>query len=114
MSTLAEGGALWRQPMSRYRIPAHDPRYEVVVGWDSPLETFFCQIFDTTVDEDDETYCVLWEGMTFQSISTLDMLQTHVSQFATIPEAICIQLRSDQEHATPRSPLQNRLLRLFQ
>ena len=100
--------------MSRYQILAHDPRYEVVIGWDSPLETFFCQAFDTTADEDDETSCVLWEGMTFQSIPTLDILQTHVGQFATIPEAICIQLRSDQEHATPRSPLQDRLLRMFQ
>ena len=41
LGTLAEGGTLWRQPMSRYQIPAQDPRFEVVVGWDSPLPRFF-------------------------------------------------------------------------
>ena len=100
--------------MSRYRITGHDPRYEVVVGWDSPLETFFCQAFDTAADEDDETCCVLWEGMAFQAIPTVDALQACVGQFATIPEAMCAQLRSDQAHATPRSPLQDQLLLLFQ
>ena len=114
MDTLAEGGVLGKNAMSRYSIPAYDPHYEVVVGWDSPLATFFCQAFDTTADEDDETSCVLWEGMTFQSIPTLDMLHAHVGQFAAIPEAICMQLRSDQEHATSRSPLQDTMLRMFQ
>jgi hypothetical protein len=47
--------------MSRYTIPAQDPRYEVVVGWDDPLETVFGQVFDTTAGEDEEE-CVYWEG----------------------------------------------------
>lgn len=100
--------------MSRYVIPAHDPRFEVVIGWDNPLETFFCQAFDTMADEDDETSCVLWEGTTFRSIPTLDTLQARLSPFATIPEAMGVQLRCDQEHATPRSPLQDRMLHLWQ
>jgi hypothetical protein len=76
--------------------------------------TLFCQAFDTTADEEDETSCVLWEGMAFQSMTTVDVLQACVGQFATIPEEIYTQLRSDQEHATPRSPLQDKMLRMFQ
>ncbi len=32
--------------MSRYRIPAQDPRLTVIVGWDNPLATFFAQVFE--------------------------------------------------------------------
>jgi hypothetical protein len=100
--------------MSRYQIPAQDPRFDVVVGWDSPLATFFCQVFDTTTDADDDTSCVFWEGSEVQSIPTLDALHAHIRPFATIPEATCAQLRRDQEHATPRSPLQDMMLRMVQ
>jgi len=99
--------------MSRYTIPAHHPRYEVVVGWDNPLATFFCEVFNTTVDEDDDTACVLWEGTTLRAIGTVEALQTRLHLFATIPPAIIAQLRHDRAHAVPRSPLQEQMLRLF-
>ena len=47
--------------MSRYTIPAQDPRYVVVVGFDNPFDTFFCEVCDTAA-EDDDTACILWEG----------------------------------------------------
>jgi hypothetical protein len=100
--------------MSRYTITAHDPRYDVVVGWDNPLETFFCQVFDTTVDTDDETACVLWEGTMLQAIPTVAALQVCLGQFATIPEVVCVQLCRDQAQATRRTPFQEMMLNLVQ
>jgi hypothetical protein len=98
--------------MSRYPIPAQDPRYEVVVGWDDPLDTFFGQVFDTTAGEDEEA-CVYWEGAGYRACQTVDALQASLSPFATIPDPVVAQLRADQQHAVPRSPFQEQLLRLF-
>jgi hypothetical protein len=100
--------------MSRYTIAAHDPRYDIVVGWDNRLETFFCQVFDTTVDTEDEAACVLWEGTALQAIPTVDALQTYLGPFTTIPEAMGAQLRCDQTQAIRRTPFQEMMLRLVQ
>ncbi|MFY9781383.1 MAG: hypothetical protein WAJ85_12850 [Candidatus Baltobacteraceae bacterium] len=32
--------------MSRHAIPANDPRFEIVVGYDRPLDDFFGQVYD--------------------------------------------------------------------
>ena len=62
--------------MSRYRIPADDPpddpRSDVMVGWDDPLETYFATVFDTTTDED--AACVLWEGAARRALPTVAAL----------------------------------------
>lgn len=89
------------------------PRYDLIVGWDNPLDTFFYQVFDTTVD-DEETACVRWEGTTWRAIPTVEALQARLAGFAMLPETVCTQLRRDQEQATPRSPLQNMLRHLLQ
>ena len=47
--------------MSRYSIPAQQPGLTVVVGWDNPLITFFAQVFDPSI-KDDEEACLLWIG----------------------------------------------------
>jgi hypothetical protein len=55
--------------MSRYTIPAQDPDLTVIVGWDNPLLTFFAQVFNASIADDDEA-CVLWIGTAPQAIST--------------------------------------------
>jgi hypothetical protein len=97
--------------MSRYRIPAHEERYQVFVGWDDPLETLWAQVFDTTTDDDDAG-CVLWEGLGFQAFQTVEALHALLQPYATIPPAIITQLRHDRAHAVPRTPLQEQMLRL--
>ena len=42
--------------MSRYTIPAQDPALSIIVGWDNPLQTFFAQAFDPSV-EDEAGFC---------------------------------------------------------
>lgn len=48
--------------MSRHELEPSNPDHSVVVGWDPPLQTFFVQVKDTTKDEDDENYMLIWEG----------------------------------------------------
>lgn len=46
--------------MSRHKLPTENPRYEVVVGWDPPLQTYFAQVFDAEGEEDDQPF--IWLG----------------------------------------------------
>jgi hypothetical protein len=91
--------------MSRYSISAQDPRFTAVVGWDNPLATFFAQIFDPSIEDDDEAY-VLWIGTAPHAISTVAALQAQLAGWATIPAAIAAHLTWDQQAATPPTPLQ--------
>ena len=98
--------------MSRYHVPAHEARYDIHVGWDDPLETYFVQIFNTTT-ADDAAACMLWEGGGFQALPTVEAVQRALQPYATLPPAICTRLRHDRAHATPRSPLQEQILQRF-
>jgi hypothetical protein len=91
--------------MSRYTISAQDPTLRVVVGWDNPLQTFFAQVFDPSIEEDDEAYR-LWIGTALQEIPTVAALQAQLAGWATIPADIVDRLRRDQQTATPPTPLQ--------
>ena len=91
--------------MSRYSIPAQQPGLTVTVGWDNPLCTFFAQVFDPSI-EDDEAACLLWIGTAPEAIPTVAALQVQLVGWATIPADIVDRLRRDQHAATPSTPLQ--------
>jgi hypothetical protein len=96
--------------MSRYTIASHDPRYEVIVGWDPPMRTYFGQVFVTTIEEDDDAACVLWVGLEVQALTTVAALQDALQAYATLSAAVVAQLEHDQVHTPPPSALQTRLL----
>ena len=97
--------------MSRYHIPPCDPRYEVIVGWDNPMQTLFGQVFDTTVqDKDDDAACVLWVGLEVQAITSLAHLQDALQAYATLPAEVVARLQHDQARTPPRSALQEQML----
>jgi hypothetical protein len=91
--------------MSRYRIPAQDTGLTAIVGWDNPLTTFFAQVFDPSI-EDDEAACLLWIGTAPGAIPTVAALQAQLVGWATIPPDIVDRLTRDQQAATPPTPLQ--------
>ena len=91
--------------MSRYPFPTPDPRCTAVVGWDNPLTTFFAQIFNASIEDDDEA-CVLWIGTALEAIPTVAALQAQLAGWAAIPPDIVDRLTRDQQAATPPTPLQ--------
>ena len=95
--------------MSRYTIAPHDPHYEVIVGWDPPMQTLFGQVFVTTIEEDD-TACVLWVGLDVQELTTVAALQDALQAYATLPAAVVAQLEHDQASTPPPSALQVQML----
>ena len=97
--------------MSRYAISPNDRRFQVIVGWDAPLTTFFAQVFALTVDaEEDDAACVLWVGLEVQALTTVAALQDALQAYATLPAAVVAQLQHDQASTPPRSALQEHLL----
>jgi hypothetical protein len=63
--------------MSRYSIPAQNPALTVVVGWANPLQTLFAQVFDPSI-EDEEEADLLWIGTALQEITTVAALQAQL------------------------------------
>lgn len=98
--------------MSRYGFLAHNLRFTVVVGWDNPLATFFAQVFDPSIDDEDDAN-VLWLGTAPQAIPTVAALQTQLAGWATIPAVLVAHLTCDQQAATPPTPLQRWALQLM-
>jgi len=91
--------------MSRYSVPAQDPGLTVIVGWDTPLTTFFAEVFDPSIEEDDVAY-LLWIGTDPQALPTVAALQAQLAGWTTIPADIVDRLTRDQQAATPPTPLQ--------
>ena len=98
--------------MSRYNIPSQNPALTIIIGWDNPLQTFFAQAFDPSVEDEAEAD-LLWIGTAFQEIPTVAALQAQLTGWATIPPAIEERLTCDQQAATPPTPLQRWALQLL-
>jgi hypothetical protein len=67
--------------------------------------TFFAQVFDPSIEEDEEA-CLLWIGTAPEAIPTVAALQAQLAGWAAIPSDIVDRLTHDQQAATPPTPLQ--------
>lgn len=87
--------------MSRHTIPGKNPNHKVAVGWDPPLQTYFCIILDPTKDEDDKGYTVLWVGADRpRQVDRVYDLRAAIAPYATIPEDVIRQLVVDRSRDT--------------
>lgn len=101
--------------MSRIQIPAQcvkNPAHDVWVGWDSPLESYFGQVYDREIqastDPDDERDPVIfWCGASsVGEIKTVSELDSVMRDYCTIPETIAAELLDDYANRSTPSPLQ--------
>jgi hypothetical protein len=82
--------------MSRHRIEALDAKHEVWVGWDRPLQTYFCQVYDTKLPEDENP--ILWLGADRpRQVREPDGLVRALKPYAELSPAIIRTLFADQE-----------------
>jgi hypothetical protein len=94
--------------MSRYTFIGKNPQYRVIVGWDNPLGSFFLQVEDLAfeskgaiidpeaqVGDTFEEGLLVWLGADVP-ITDVTQIITSLAKYATIPEAILVQLRQDQ------------------
>jgi hypothetical protein len=69
--------------MSRYEFRGRGPHVAIVVGWDTPLRTFFAQVWDERDEDGDEP--LLWAGCRSGEVRTVEHLERLLSPYATIP-----------------------------
>ncbi|NEP11595.1 MAG: hypothetical protein F6K14_15560 [Symploca sp. SIO2C1] len=101
--------------MSQYCVESEETRgkyQKVLVGWDSPLETFFAQVW---TNEDDEEP-VFWTGNSRCQWTDIEVFIESFSPWFTLPASIKQQLIEDQqtEGSVKRVPAIQSLLDKFE
>lgn len=106
--------------MSRHSLqplPGRGMIYEVAIGWDRPLGTFFVIIFGTPDDgasafDRDELTPLLWEGTAPGALSTPNAAIALASSYAVIPDGFAAQLAADRDadRSAANGPVQSAAL----
>ncbi len=110
--------------MSRHSLqPLPDQRhiYEVAIGWDRPMRTYFIIIFGSPESDDDERFDaggelpgsdellpLLWDGTAPEALATPAAAIALAAPFAHIPEGLGALLEADRirESSSVDGPVQ--------
>lgn len=118
-------GATGALPMSRHSLqplPGLGAIYEVAIGWDRALATFFVIVFGAPDDDDDDGFAggdhsdelspLLWEGTAPGAFSTPEAAIALAASYATIPDGLAARLARDRllERSAPGGPAQSAAL----
>lgn len=102
--------------MSRHVI-RKDDSFEVVVGYDGPLKTFFAQVYDVKAtreaEKDDplaDEVMVLWEGVKPDEIASVHDLAKLVEPYALITEDMFATLYLDRSEAPEPTAFQKEMI----
>ncbi|MDR3483573.1 MAG: hypothetical protein P4M05_01490 [Bradyrhizobium sp.] len=88
--------------MSRHTIVSFSDRFEVMIGWDRPLNSFFAQVQDLQIADGEQDPIVVWVGTSHSEIPRPEDLQPHITGFAVIPVEILDALRADRNATLDR------------
>lgn len=102
--------------MSRYNLPSKNEKFKVVVGYDSPLQTFFAQVIDIEKEKnDDEDYMIFQVGSDPKEplVRTVEELKNKIEDYASIPLYMEQNLKEDLIDSPPPSPLQKMIAKWF-
>lgn len=91
----------------------YEPHYDVCVGWDNPLQTFFLQVYDMT-QLDEDLQLIDWQGLQFAEIPTVADLEERIAKYGKLSEETKDQLTSDYEYRSEPTPLQKKMHDLFE
>lgn len=80
--------------MSRHTIPSFDQRYEIVVGWDFPMNTYFAQVIDSEAGAD-EDHCCVWIGLSFDEIQNPEELRAPIATYGILTDDVIAILRAE-------------------
>lgn len=103
--------------MSRYSLkplPQHSDIFEVAVGWDPGLGTFFVVVFGVA-DAGRDPDVRHWRGGQPRQIVTVEELRAEVLPYAKLPMELVSRLTGDQRYGCANSSqrLSKLLSRLF-
>lgn len=81
--------------MSRYELAGRKPGTTVSVGWDHPLLTYFIQVYDEAVDEEENP--IVWRGGMARELDDLNDLLRALRPHADLPVALVANLYGDRD-----------------
>lgn len=84
--------------MSRYSLKPlsqHSEVFEVAVGWDGGLDTYFIMAFGVP-EASREPAILLWRGTSLRDITSTDVLLAIARTFAEIPNDLAAKLHFDR------------------
>lgn len=84
--------------MSRYSLkplPERPNLFEVAVGWDAGLDTYFITVFGTP-EVQREPEVRLWRGNVWRDLADTQELITIAEQFAMVPADLAVTLERDR------------------
>lgn len=98
--------------MSRHSLqplPGRGAIYEVAIGWDRPLATYFVIVFGTPETDDDEDFDqsddgsellpIFWEGTAPGALATPEAAIALAAAYAVIPDGLAARLAADRAAA---------------
>lgn len=91
--------------MSRYSLkplPHRADLFEVAVGWDPGLETYFITVFGAP-EAQREPEVRLWRGKVWRDLVTTPELEEIAGQYAEVPADLATRLEQDRR-AVPHEP----------
>ena len=86
--------------MRRYSLkphPKHSDIFEVAVGWDVGLSSFFVMVFGVA-DAGRDPDLWHWRGGQPRQIASVEALQTEVLPYAELPVELVSRLKGDQRN----------------
>ena len=93
--------------MSRHEVKSFNTeQFTVIVGWDNPLQTYFAQVWDSRLQDEDDKGGVFWVGTHPGSVRSVSDLAQVISGYAALPEDTKAQLERDRSESEPPTPLQ--------
>ena len=74
--------------MSIHELEATTDGMAVIVGWDPPLNTFFAQVWNRSLEPDDPAAEVLWVGIAYGEIHDPEQVCDAVAPWAKVPDGL--------------------------
>jgi hypothetical protein len=99
--------------MSRRTFMSQDNRYEVVVGYDSALQTYFYQVWDDTIENGDEAM-ISGAGCFPKEIETVaELFSLITNKNINMPRNFITELVQDKINASKPSTLQTHMIEML-
>ena len=92
--------------MSRRELTPLHPRHQVAVGWDPPLASFFLQVTDQEISEEEADPVIVWMGADGIGMEPdVDRILDEAAKWAVVPDDLRDQLLLDQRFEGTRTEI---------
>jgi hypothetical protein len=83
--------------MSRHDLISFSKRFDITVGWDAPMRTYFAQVEDLElVKRGEDDTVVGWVGTSYSEILRPEDLRHYIEPYGILDDETLAELRDDR------------------